>query len=158
MLVRCPLVERGAQLHIEHVSRIGEVLRHFLLDGAALGVPLLLAVVDALHARRLDVERHVEIFRGDSIKILRERLARVGVEGATHGAADIGELIGGEARTAAEHHMLLRVGGARKTGRRLFAADEVIHRRGCNGRERVPHDDDAEPVLQRRAQHFAVAP
>ena len=55
------LEEGGAQLGEEHVGRAREVLRHLLLDGAALLRPILLPVEHVAHAQRLDVQRHVEV-------------------------------------------------------------------------------------------------
>ena len=131
---------------VEDVVGIGEVLRHFLLDGAALLVPVLLAVEHALHAHRFDVQRDVEIFGGTVKRYCVSAFARVGVEVAAHDAADIGELVGGEPGAAAEHHVFLRMRGAGKSVRRFVGADEIVHRGRHDRRQRVAHDDDAQAV------------
>ena len=41
-----------------------------------------------------------------------------------------------------------------KAARRLVGADEIVDVRRHNGRERVAHDDHAQAVRQRRAQHL----
>ena len=79
----------SAQLLVQHVSRGGEILRHFLLDGAALLVPALLSIEHAAHARGFDVERNVDVFGRHREQILGQALARVGVEISAHHAADV---------------------------------------------------------------------
>ena len=110
----------------------------------------------AAHAHRLDMQRHVQVLGRHGEQILRQALARVGVEVAAHDAADIGELIGGQPRAAAEHHVFLRVRRAGKAGRRLVRADQVVHRGRDHRRQRIAHDDDAQTIGQRRAQNPGI--
>ena len=109
------------------------------------------------HAQRLDVQRDVEILGGHREQVLRQALARVGVEIAAHDAADVGELVGGQPGTAAEHHVFHRVRGAGESRGRLVGAGEVVDRGRHHRRERVAHDDHAQPVGERGAQHTGAA-
>ena len=71
-------------------------------------------------------ERHVQVLHRHGEEILRDRLLRVGVEIAAHGGGDAGQLIGGQSRAAPKHHVLQRVGGARKPGGAFIRTDAVI--------------------------------
>ncbi len=94
-------------------------------------------------------KRDVEILGRHGEEILGHALARVGVEIAAHDAADVGELIGGESRAAAKHHVLLRVRHPGKSLRRLIGAHQVIDRGRDHRRQRIAHDDHPQPVRQR---------
>ena len=146
--VRCAGEHLRAHLFVEDVVRIGPILGHLLLDRAALRLPLAGRVEHATHTGRLDVQRHVEILRGNGEEVLGHALARVGVEIAAHDAADIGELVGGEARAAAKHHVLLRVRHARESRGRFIAARQVIHRCRDYRRQRIPHHDHPQAIRQ----------
>ena len=117
-----------AQPFVQHVFRIGQILRDLLLDCAALQIPILLTVQHVLHARSLDVQRDIQILGRHREQILRQALARVGVEVAAHDAADVGKLIGRQAGAAAKHHVLLRMCGAGKAWRGLIRADQIVDR------------------------------
>ena len=145
--------EQGAEPGEDDVAWIRQILCHFLLDRAALLRPALLLVEDALHADGLDMKRHIKVRGRHGEKELRGGLARIGVEAAAHEAADRRQLVGGETRIAAEHHMLLGMRQAGKAGRRLVGADEIVDRRRDHRRQRVAHEDDLEAVRQRRAQN-----
>ena len=144
---------RRAQLLVELVARVGQVLRDLLFDRAALVAPVRIRREQILHAQGLDVQRDFQILGRHGEQELRQALARIGVEVATHHAADIRELVGREARTAAEHHVLERMRGARKPGRGFIRTDQVVDRGRDHRCERVAHQNDAQSVRQRRAQH-----
>jgi hypothetical protein len=145
-----------AKLLVENVSRCGEVLRHFLLDGAAFLIPTLLRIEHAAHARRFDMERHIDILGRNREQILRQAFARVRVEVTAHDAADICQLVGRQARAAAEHHVLLGMRHAGEPGRGFVRPHKIVDRRRDHGRQRVPHDDDPQPVGERCTQHIVV--
>src|ERR1700733_794513 len=94
----------------------------------------------------------VEILGRYGVEVLREAFARVRVEVAADHATDVGELIRGEARAAAEHHVFLRVRRSRKDRGRLIGANEVVHRRRGYRGERVTHDYHLQAVREGRAK------
>ena len=63
------------------------------------------AVQQAPHPDGLDVQRHVQVLRRHGEEILRDRLLGVGVGVAAHGGRDVGQLVGGQPRAAAKHHV-----------------------------------------------------
>ena len=138
-----------AHLLVEDVVRIGQILGHLLLDRAALLLPLALRVEHTAHPQRLDVQGDVEVLRRDGEDVLGHALPRVGIEVASHDTADVGELVGGEARAAAKHHVLLRMRHPRESLGRLVGAHQVIHRRRDHRRQRIPHDDHPQPIGER---------
>jgi hypothetical protein len=143
-----------AQLGEQHVRGLRQVLRHFLLDGTALLVPLCRRVEHGAHAQCLDVQRHVQILGRHREPVLGQILACVGIEIAANHAADVGELIGGESRAAAEHHVLLGVRSTRKSLRCLIRPGQVVDRGRDHRCQRVADDDHAQAVLQRGTQYI----
>ena len=111
---------------------------------------------NAPHAHGFDVQRDVQVFGGRGEEILREHLLRVGVEIPADGGADIGQLAGRKAGAAAKHHVFLCVGHAGKARRRLIRADLVIDHRGHHRRQRIAHNDHAQPVVQGRPEDIFV--
>ncbi len=151
--------EQGRQqLRVQDVVWTGQVLGDLLLDRAPLLVPGVLAVRHASHADSLDAQRGLQVLRGNCIEVLRHSLLGVGIRHAPHDGVQIGELGRRKPGAAAEHHVLLRVGHAGKPLGRLVGACQIVHLDGSDGGEGTTDDDDAEPVLQRRAQHVAVRP
>ena len=142
-----------ADFRVQDVTRVGQVLCHFLLDGAALLFPAIGGLQHGLHPDRLDMQRYVEIFGRYGEQVLGQAFTRIGVEVAAHHIADVGELLGRQSRAAAEHHVLHGVRGPGKTGRCLDGAGQIIDRGRDHGCEGVPHDDHAQPVA--RAWHGA---
>ena len=130
-----------------------QILRHLLLDGAALLIPTLRGIKHALHSQRLDVQRHVDVLGRHGEQVLRDALARIGIEVTAHDGADIGELLGAKAGAAPEHHVLLRVRHAREARGCLIRAHQIIDRGRDHRRQGVAHDDDAQAIRQCRAQH-----
>jgi hypothetical protein len=94
----------------------------------------------------------IEILSRHGVEVLREAFPRIGVEVTAYHAADVGQLIGGQARTAPEHHVLLGVRRARETDRALIGADEIIDRSRDHRRQGVAHDHDTQAIRQRRAE------
>ncbi len=138
---------------VHHVLGTGQVPRHLLLDGAALFAPQRLAVQHAAHAQRADVQRHVDVIGRHGEKVLGDGLLGIGIELTAHGAGDIGQLGRRQAGAAAEHHVLLRMGHAGETGRRLVGADQIVELGGHHRRQIIAHNHHAQTVVQRRAQH-----
>ena len=99
----------------ELVSGVGQVALHFLLNGAALLVPLRLRIVHASQAGGLRLQRHIHVRRGNGREVLRDVLLRVGVVFAAQQRIDGRRLVGGHPRAAAERHVLLGVRHARKS-------------------------------------------
>ena len=149
--VRCAGEQRRAQLRIQYVARLGQILRHLLLDCPPFLVPVALGVEHGAHSQRLDAQRDIEILGRHGEQVLRETLARVGVEIAADDAADGGELIGRQPGTAAEHHVLLGMRRAGETHGRLIGSDQVVDRGGDHRRQCVAHDDHLQPIGQRCA-------
>ena len=145
-----------AQLLIELVGRYGDVLRHFLLDRSALFIPGLFVVGYPRHPQGFDVKSDVEVLGGNRIQILSEALARIGVEIPAHHAADVRKLVGGKTGTAAEHHVLLRMGQARKARRRFIRTDEIVDRGRHHRRQRIADDDDAQAIGKPGADDIAA--
>ena len=149
--IRRALEERRQELRVQEVLGVGEILRHLLLDGASLLPPAGLAGEHAAHADRLDLQRDVEVLGGDGEDVLRDGLLRVRIEAPAQRRADVGELVPGEPRAPAEHHVLLRVRHAGEAVGRLVGADEVVHLGGHDRRQPIADDDDAQAVVERRA-------
>jgi hypothetical protein len=138
------------------LRRIRQIPSHLLLNRAPLLVPLRLRVVDPAHARRLRLERHVNVRRRHRLKVLRDVLLRVGVVIAAHQREDGGRLVGAHAFAAAERHMLLRVRHARKTVGRLIAADHKVGLHRHHRRQRVADDHHAHAIRQSRASGRSI--
>ncbi len=156
MLVGCARKGDGSELGVQQIGGIGYVLRHLLLDRAALLIPSLHRVIYSLHAQRLDVQRHAQIIGRHREQVLRDALARVGIEIAAHNRADVCQLVGRQARAAAKHHVLLRVRQSRKTSRRLVRSHQIVDRDRHHGSELVAHDDHLQAVVERRAHDLRL--
>ncbi len=113
-LVRRALEDLGEGLLVGDVLGVGQILGDLLLDRAALVTPEIVGGEDAAHARRLDAEWQLDLVGGHREVVLGHRLLRIGVESAAHRRRDARELVGRQAGAAAEHHVLVRVRGARK--------------------------------------------
>ena len=84
-------------------------------------------------------------------------MLRVGVEVAAEQRRDRRDLIRGEfAGRTRRGHVFLGVRHARKSRRRVVAADQIIHLLGDHGRERIAHDHDAAArwAASRAARRF----
>ena len=145
-----------AQLFVKLVGRRGEVLRYFLLDRSAFLVPCLFVVGYRPHPQRFDMEGDIDVLGRNRVQILREALARIGVELPAHHAADVRKLVCGKTGAAAEHHVLLRMGRAGKPHRCFVRTDEIVDGGRNHRRQRVADDDDAQAVGQRGADNIAV--
>ena len=77
---------------------------------------------------------------------MRDGMLRVGVVIAAERGGNGGELIGGQTRAAAKHHVLGGVRRAGKFGGRFVGADAIIDHRGDDGRKCVANDDDLQAV------------
>ena len=154
MRVRRAGKQRRAQFRIQYVARLGQILRHLLLDCPPLLVPVRLGVQHGAHSQRLDPQRDIEILGRHGEQVLRETLARVRVEVAADHAADGGELISRQPGTASEHHVLLGMRRAGETHGRLIGSDQVVDRGGDHRRQCVAHDDHLQPVGQRCAHYL----
>jgi hypothetical protein len=150
--VRRPRKHCRADLRIQDVRRLGEILRYLLFDGAALVIPFLFRIQHPTHACGLDMQGDIEILSRHGVEVLREAFPRIGVEVTAYHAADVGQLIGGQARTAPEHHVFLGVRRARETDRALIGADEIVDRSRDHRCQGVAHDDDTQAIRQRRAE------
>ena len=140
----------GEQVLVEPVDElvgwVGEIARHLLLDRPALLRPLLVRVVDAVHAGGLRLQGDVEVGGGHGGKVLRDVLLRIGVVLAAKLGIDGGGLVGRHAGAAAKRHVLLGVGHAGETIGRLIAADQQVGLDGNHGGERVAQDDNLHAV------------
>lgn len=144
------------ELHVKNVFRVGKVLGDFLLDGAALFGPELLASDEAGHAVDFNVQGQFQILSGRGEKILGDGLLGVRVEIAAEHGGDIRELIAGKSGAAAKHHVFGGMGGAGKAWRRFVGTDLVIDD-GCDhGGERIMNDDDAHAVGEGFAEDFGA--
>ena len=81
------------------------------------------------------MQGHIQVLLRYREKIARDGLLRLGVKVAPHRRADVGQLIGGQIRTAAKHHVLQSVRRTRETLRRFVRSNQVVHYRGHHGRK-----------------------
>ena len=77
----------------EFVGRIRQVARNLLLNRSALFRPLLLGVLDVLHAGRIQPQRDFQILRRHGDEILSDGLLRIRVLAAAQFRIDRGDLI-----------------------------------------------------------------
>ena len=154
LIVRRAFEHGRQQFHVEDIFGIGQILRDFLFDGAALLVPKCFVRQKVPHPGGLDVQGDVQILGGRGEKILRDRVLRVGVEIAAHGRRNVRQLVRRQSRAAAKHHVLGGVGRAGKVGGAFVRTDAVIDHRGDHRRERVADNDDLQAVREGGAQHI----
>ncbi len=67
------------QPHVKDIFRVGQILRHLLLDRTAFLVPEVGAFQNASHADRLDVQRKAEVLDRYGEEVLGDRLLGVGI-------------------------------------------------------------------------------
>ena len=124
---------RSAREHVlveavdEFVRGIGQVARYFLFDGSPFLRPLLLRVVNPMHASGLDLESNVKIRCWNRGKILGNVLLRIGVVLAPELRINGRRLVCRQPCASAKRHVLLRMGHAGKPWRRLIAAHQEIY-------------------------------
>ena len=128
------------------VGRIRKVARDFLLDRAPLLIPLRVRIVDPTQARRLRLQRHVDVRRRHRLEILRDVLLRVRIVVAAHERKNCRRLIRRHPLAPAERHVLLRVRHARKSIRRLVATHEEVRFHRHHRRQRIADDHHPHPV------------
>ncbi len=142
----------GEQIDVEPIDKfiggIGQVARDFLLDGAALLIPLRLGIINAAHAGGLGLEGDVEIGGGQRGVVLGDVLLGIRIVVAAQLRVDGSGLIGGHAAASAEGHVLLGVRHSGETVRRFIAADHEVGLDGDHGRQRIPDDDHVHAVGQ----------
>jgi hypothetical protein len=73
---------------------------------------------------------------------------RVGIAGPSELGINSGHLIGVYASASPEGHVLLRMSHPRKAWRRFVAAHQIVLLNGNHWSERVPYDDDSQPIFQ----------
>ena len=113
-------------------------------------------VLDILHARGIHAQGDLQILGRHGDEILGYILLRIGVLVAAQLRINGGDLVGAQARAAAERHVLLGVGHAGKTGGRFVAAGDVILLYGDDRRQRVAHDHHAQAVIERGPDYIVV--
>ena len=89
MGVRRPRKDHAEQTGVEHVLRIGKILRDLLLNRSSLLLPERFRVERVAHPHGLDIESDFKITGGNGKKILRHRLLGSGVEVAAHGGDEV---------------------------------------------------------------------
>ena len=150
-------LEQGLEeLRVEDILGFGEVPRDLLLDRPAFLDPGVLTVGDAAHANRLDPQDQSQVPGRYRIRILGHALLGVRIGPAAQHRVEVGKLITAEAGAATKHHVLLGVGHARKTIRRLIRAREVVDLHGDHRRQVVADNDYTQPVVECRTQHVRV--
>lgn len=90
MRVACSREQRFTQPGRKHVERARKILCDLLQHRPSLLLPGTCAEREIAHAQCFDSQNNIEIVGGYRIKILRQRLLRVGIEVAADDAADIG--------------------------------------------------------------------
>ena len=101
------------------------------------------------------MESHAEIVRRHGVGVFGDGLRRAGVVDAAEQGAEFGELVAVQPFAAAEHHVLQRVRGAGKAGRRIVGAGEIAKFRGDDGGQLVGHDHHAQSVGERGPEYAA---
>ena len=103
----------GHQLNIKNVFWIRQILRDFLLDGAAFLFPKLFIGQQIAYAGGFNAQSDVQIFDRHGEKILGDGMLGVGIVIPAQCRCDGGQLVGGQTRAATEHHVLH---GVRRAG------------------------------------------
>src|SRR6266436_6856082 len=119
MPVRRSGKDKAEEPGVEHVLRIGQVLRYLLLDGSPFLFPETFGVQDVTHANSLDIKRDFKIACRDREVVLGDRLLSVGVKAAAHGGDEVGKLSRRKTRAAAKHHVFQGMRHSGKTVRRF---------------------------------------
>ncbi len=108
--------------------------------------------------RGIHPQRNLQILRRHSHKVLRDVLLRIGILVTAQLRVNRRDLIRAEAGAPAERHMLLRVRRSRKTRGRFVAPGDVILFDRHDRRQRIAHDYDAKPVVERGANDICIRP
>src|SRR6476620_1266236 len=119
MPVRRSGKDKAEEPGVEHVLRIGQVLRDLLLDGSPFLFPEPFGIQDVTHADGLDIKRDFKIACRNREVVLSDRLLSVGIKAAAHGGDKVRKLSRRKTRATAKHHVLQRMRHARKTLRRF---------------------------------------